>query len=551
MFSVNKQFTNHIFFKMLCSLFWLGLGSGPLLAQSVSNLQCQLSMNSQNETSEGISLSRSWTRFTYDGAGGIDTFRWTGPGHLSPRPHRFKAIEIIDTQNGHFDTVMVNGEMILGTELGELEIIPDWFDQIVLDPLLTWERTIDDAFTGQIFTSEIDGVAIKVRTALDAYVFEPPSLLLNTVEGPLGAFELDQQATTFTLESDASTVELIWADAGMVTPNLERVELTQESISLNTRNNVSNPVIINVRALVSTSPREIIIISDAVDRLVMLQEECWQISETDEAGYRLAIFNAGKPNEIRLIADQHHLQSRRLGAFTGGGVSHGANYRHLSAEVDHVLDYIDLQNGGRDILIIRNDGRLRRGFPIVVSGNEGVDEVWLEGSAGWRFEYQNYGVVATVPQGRDSSLTLAFAPGLEVRILPTPPFLNDPALLDLPAYPGLLDEPTENTGLFITRGGFVSFSARQLSGKTVLDLKNGIENMLRLSPESLVYAGDEVLIFGDSNQDIILSDGLPAAETDQQGNLIWHIERPNGHRQRITARGISYLQYRSDTIPSE
>ncbi len=540
-----------LFLSALIGFAWL---VEPVFAQSQSSIECLSRINNPGDAVRQVALRRSWDTDIYNGLGGVDTFIWKGPGHFSPRPQTFLSMEIIDTQNGAFDTVIVNGETILGTERGELELITDWYDQIILDPRLRWDRTIDDAFTGQIFRSKSAGGPVLVRTALDAYVVEPPSMALQTPEGPLGVFSLEHvpgaQAQSSVDSPDGQVVELAWPNAGRVEPNLESLRGAGGRVILNTENRASNAVVIDVAALMGRAPRQIVFTGDMDDRLVMLQEECWEISDAGELGQKQAVFNAGKPNEITLFADRQHLRRGRNGTFTLGSAG-SPNYRHLSADVNYVLDAIDLRNNGRDILIIRNDARLRSGFPVIVDGDEGVDEIWLEGSAGWRFEYQNYGLVATVPNGPDSQLILAFAPGLKVGILPTPPFLNNPALLSLPAYPGTRDEPSDHTRLFVTRGGFVNFSAQQLAGKSVLDLKNGIGNVLRLSSENLANVGEDLLIIGDNNQDTILSDGLPEMGHGPQGRIVWHIERPNGKIQRITARGISFVQYPTDNNLSD
>lgn len=72
---------------------------------------------------------------------------------------------------------------------------------------------------------------------------------------------------------------------------------------------------------------------------------------------------------------------------------------------------------------------------------------------------------------------------------------------------------------------------------------DGIENVLRLSQDNLLYAGTNVMIEGDPNLDVILSDGMPDMVSDPAGNLIWKIDRPDGQVQVITAKGIAYVQY--------
>lgn len=127
----------------------------------------------------------------FNGGGGIDVIRRNGPGTFAPRPENYISAERIDLENGVFDTVVMNAEMIRSTEIGELEIVADWFDQIILDPMLTWNRSVDAAFSSQVFRPDSVDFAATVRTPLETFVIGRPTLSMQTQESPLGRFSME------------------------------------------------------------------------------------------------------------------------------------------------------------------------------------------------------------------------------------------------------------------------------------------------------------------------------------------------------------------------
>ena len=416
-----------------------------LFSASVSNAQ---GASSCDLTKEGVPrsvlLDKSWQGISYDGGDGIDTFTVSGPRYISPRPGRIRSIEIFQMENGLFDTIIVNAEMILSTERDEIEIVSDWFDQVILEPGLEWTRSVDAAFSGQIFTTVISDRTVKVRTGLNTSILMPTRLPLETSEGPLGVFDPDTRSTVVlnakpaeSEDSDA-ILKLPPRNHDIVRLNLKKLDEEIRRIELDTRDGFSNATMVDINEIDLTHDREIIFNSDELDRLVLVQPECWDISETTEKDKKQARYRGENGTELTLTATSHHFDPRRTGPYVIGSV-YEPGYWHLNADGRHIYDQFDFRNGGPDTFILRNSMHLRNGIPLVIRGDAGQDHVWLEGTAGWRLEYWDNGVVARVPFGGDKDIVLAFMPGLKVSVLPTPHFLYDPAMLDLPAYPGIAE----------------------------------------------------------------------------------------------------------------
>lgn len=190
---------------------------------------------------------------------------------------------------------------------------------------------------------------------------------------------------------------------------------------------------------------------------------------------------------------------------------------------------------------MRNDGRLLSGHTVHVDGDPGLDVLWLEGSAGWRIEYLENEVRASVPLGTRSMIQLAIQPELGLRVLPVPPFVSDPTLSDVPAYPGLRDKRMTAGRVVVSRGGFVKFSAEQLHGQSTIDVTNGIANVVVLSPALLAGAQDSVEIIGDRDLDLFLPIDLTPVSGAAAGTTEW---RANGSAnasrsvQRVIVHGL-------------
>jgi len=81
-------------------------------------------------------LNKTASGKLFDGGGGLDTLTYTGPAVIALDGLFFRSLEIAIMQNGQFNTINVPGDYIATTERGEVEIISDWFDTIVLEPFL-------------------------------------------------------------------------------------------------------------------------------------------------------------------------------------------------------------------------------------------------------------------------------------------------------------------------------------------------------------------------------------------------------------------------------
>jgi len=525
----------------------------PLTLHAENAPVCNLGV----ETSpRSVMIDNSWKGTSVDGGGGIDTFWINGPTYFLPRPERLKSLEVFDMKNGLFDTVVVNADMIATTELGEIEIISDWFDQVILDPEVNWLRTIDDTFSSQKFKTVQSGETLTVKTDLKAHILAPSELPLVTKEGPKGAFD---PKTVKTVVMGLHPSETDTADAAfhLRSPNADVVQFNfkalddqMKRIVLNTEDGFSNAVVIDITKVNLSVDREFVFNGDRFDRIILAQPGCWSVSDASDDVQNTARYLKGNQGGMTLTADAHHLKAWRAGRFTVGRVQ-SPGYRHLTADGIHAYDQIDLVNGGPDTLIIRNSAHLRPDVPVVLRGDPGLDHIWLEGSAGWTLDYQDKGVVAQVPFGKDADITLAFMPGLEVSILPVPVFLNNPEMLELPAYPGLTDDVRDKSTLIVTRAGFAKFSANQLANIEHVDFTNGIANTVLISPEQLVSARPALQFHGDEGLDTILAIGMPDAITDSQKGLTWTLSRPDGTTLTVSATGFSYLSHaitRNETV---
>jgi len=81
--------------------FCLGLLPAPLLAQAQPDQECNLELSNRIDAFQQVAIDNSWTGTFYNGGGGVDTFSWQGLGTFSPRPRRFKSLEIINTKTAN------------------------------------------------------------------------------------------------------------------------------------------------------------------------------------------------------------------------------------------------------------------------------------------------------------------------------------------------------------------------------------------------------------------------------------------------------------------
>lgn len=493
----------------------------------------------------GTSLGRSWEERSHDGDDGADIFRFGTSITYSPRARNLTSFEVLDSRNDVFTTVIIDAEIILSAEQDEIEVVTDWFDQVILDPRYKWSATVDPAFTGQLFTTEHNDRVLTVRTGLHTYVINGSEPGLVTKVGPFGShgeiWNINRTEPTVSIpQASENDVSLHWAGEGIIIPDLRTTSDENETIELNTQNEVQNSVVIDLKMIIGKKERDLVLRTDPIDRLILVQEPCWDIGEVDSNGLRQAFAIQNLPQRLSLTAQARQLQAGRISSFAWANV-HRPGYRHLSVESRMVLDAIKLDNGGVDVLVIRNTGHLRRDSPVLIMGDPGLDEVWLEGSAGWRTEFRDTGVVATVPADNASQIELHFGPGIKLKILPIPKFLGNPAILELPFYPGNPNRKSQHATLYVSRGGYVALSANQLANKRHIGFINGAPNIVRISPEQLSNSAESVELNGEHDLDMLLLDEMPEGEVDHSGAIIWQIDRPDGVKQRVKATGFSYV----------
>ena len=96
----------------------------PTVAFAQAPAECTLEPTS---VFAGTLLEASWRGMSFDGRGGIDTFRSGDTITVSPRAEKLTSVEVLDTRNDIFPTIIVDAEMILTTEPEEIEVVADWF----------------------------------------------------------------------------------------------------------------------------------------------------------------------------------------------------------------------------------------------------------------------------------------------------------------------------------------------------------------------------------------------------------------------------------------
>lgn len=485
-------------------------------------------------------LGKVGKRGFIDGGGGIDTFSMPPGTHIVFNGRRHGSLEVINTRNGRFDTIAVLEGFIRTTELNEVEMVSDWYDTIILDPHLEWRAQPDVAFLGLVFEAvDQDGVELRIRTPIDANVIGPKSDLLLTVDGlsdgrPGHALLGNLHKSDPEAEGE-DRVKLTWLGPGTITPDIAQ-GWNSSRILIDAANGEDNVLLLDLRKLPDEERIELSIEADAFDLLRFVQPACW-LDETVPApeGVVLATHPAA-PVQVRLTVPSSLTKQSAYPDWTVI-LSQEQRFFHLSADATKPVDAINLRNRVPDVLMVRNDVRLRPGHWVELVGDPGLDEIWLEGTSGWELEFADNGVVASTSIGRDRPLRLAFGAGLKIRKLPPPAFLSDPRLKEVEFYPGIADEPSAATGLLVSRGGYVRFSEKQLRDKLSIDFTNGIANVFELRPDLFLGRGLGVSLFGDPGLDEILPIGMPPAERNANGNWMWQVKTPNGTR-RIIAEGF-------------
>ncbi len=488
-------------------------------------------------------LEATRTGGRYDGREGIDTFRIGTARTFSPRPERHISFETFDLRNDLFTVFVVDAQVIATTDTNEIEVLADDYDQVILDPRYEWDSHVDSAFRGIAHVTTVNEEVLTLRTSFDTYVIGPNQSGVRVspaprrdVTWPLGHGSRARPALHNTVISDSRTI-IRWDDAGIVLADIREIEAEDGIYEFDVKNGLPNALVIDINEVVGPTPRQLHITADAEDRLILLQQPCWSIDRAGNQVVMRTLENA--PQSLSIMAESELYEKYRVERYIASS-ARSPGVRHLSSEGRRVIDGIDLKNRGKDTLIIRNTPHLREDFPVFIRADEG-DEVWLEGSAGWELQFRDYGVFATVPAGFGGSRILWFEPGTIVSILPPAPGLSDPKMLDLGFYPGTKNEPSDGTGLIVSRSGGVAFSQAQLQGKSRVSFENGAANTIRLSPDIFDGTQTEILLVGDPGLDLLAMDDMPAHRILENGNIVWQIQIGTNITQTITADGFHIL----------
>lgn len=312
-------------------------------------------------------------------------------------------------------------------------------------------------------------------------------------------------------------------------------------ITLDLHNGQHNVIGLDLGLLGAGVARELRLEADTTDRVVLLQRDCWRVEQGAAGGVSVARFEASSETAISVTADAALLRQARTGPVVTA-VAETPGTRHLNADLSGVADEIDLRNGGRDVVILRNVA-LRQETPVIIAGDPGLDEIWIEGSAGWQVEHGPLGATASTPVSDEGRIAIALYPGLALRLLPTPPFLSQPSMAHVPFYPGAPDAVLAGSGLYVTRGGTVRLSRLQLDNRHRLTFINGIANSVHLDFSQVLNDENRVILSGDPQRDHLVISGEQRHAIGEDGAFIWRIPREDGSAQEIHATGFSYVAY--------
>lgn len=480
---------------------------------------------------------------SFDGGEGVDVFQVEGPSHRVFGRGSLVNVERIVSLNDQFDTLLVLGDFVHAAEGHEIDVVSDPFDTIILDPNLNWEKTLHSSTAFDVYSSVVEGESISVLVAPGSFVVFPESLSgTESTAGPNGPLRWpsDAAAEAPKLEVREDIAEITWSVAGAVKPSVRNLDGAINKVVFNFDNGAPNLIIVNLGHLKSRDLNEIQLTADPFDFLLLNDGPCWTIQGHPNAQLMALSNSQQDDNSARVIVPKKLFERRGLGDWRVGKPEASGTWL-LSNDTQTVLDAIDLRNGGKDTLILRNDGRLRLSHGTIF-GDPG-DEVWLEGTAGWRLETGPFGTLAKLPEARFElgDAIIRFSPGLRVRLMPLPDFLNDPSLLKLSHYPGAINEVRIGRHLLVTRGGYVGFSSTQLTNIEKISLDNGLKNILRITPMNLGQKTGILRLGGDEELDIVIAEGLPEAIADDEGGHSWLLENENGSL-RIIVESLEVIQ---------
>lgn len=483
-----------------------------------------------------------------DAGAGRDVLVYRGPSHVVVGRGKIGSMERIDIRNEQFDTITVLGEVVQATSSAEVDIRADEFDTVILDPRLSWTMLPDPSLAFDTYSATIDGKSLSVLVAPGNFVLSGQmSQDVMTIVGIEGEYTFPVSPSSETpqeiIDADGQA-KFSWGNGGTIRPSVAETGLNVSEVDLDFVNGKINFIELCLANVIDPSGRIIRLLADPFDQFVLLDPENWTRQDVwDPDVVRLSSETDAGSALIEMSAEFLRLGSDGAVAV---GFAREPGVWNLSSDSATALDAIDLQNGGIDRLILRNDRRIREGFRLIV-GDPG-DEIWLDGSAGWSIKYTPSGVIASTPVGTENShITLQFGPDLKVRKLPFPPYLAEPKLLDSLFYPGSRDKVTEASTLFVTRGGYVDLSQIQIANKSTFSMRNGSPNILRIRPGDFSLAAQRVEISGDSDADMVLAVGLPAPEVTTPGEISWVLPFSDGPRT-IVARGLRVV-YGEEVTP--
>ncbi|MEO1317851.1 MAG: hypothetical protein AAFW01_14880, partial [Pseudomonadota bacterium] len=469
---------------------------------------------------------------SYDGRGGVDTLRFDGPATMVLGGDRFRSLEIVNVANGTFDVIAPLARYFSKLEYGELEIVADFFDVVILDPALEWTATLEPGERQRLTASDWGG-DYTIILHLDVTVWRGPvESVVTTADWPsrighpaapatvaphagVSAFAdaWDAPAPDEAADRPATVIRVSGDAAG------ERVR------RFDLRNGKPDLLEIDLLDLLDEGDVLLEVMADAEDRVALAQPGCWQIGSRDapEGDAEGRVWLAGGSDlgpRITLTAPAAMLPEPywqleppspdRRPVWVR---SKGDAFYHLGTDIRVRADAIDLADGWQNTLVVRADGRLIAGRPVRVRGDIG-DRVWLDGSAGWRLEVVGGAARALVPAPDGHYRILQFEAGVEVGLLPAPGFLWDARMTALASYPGAADAKLRGSKVTLSRGGSVAFSATQMEGIEAIDLTNGLPNRLVLDPARLAMAAGVITVRGDPGLDIVEARGFRCAMPD-------------------------------------
>lgn len=490
------------------------------------------------------------TTIVLGGGGGYDTWKIPGPSTVILDGERTSSMEIVDSTNGQFDVLILLENYLTATDTGEAEIRGDPFDLVVLDPAADWTLG-DEPFGGGYIAETADG---KHR----AFIAEGIEIITRGAEAlsPTAWWdypEIDTEVSLAPPPSDTVLEEdgekrrvIAWPGAGMAIPAFdgpgERGDVGS-LLWLDFENGATNEIRLDLLEIHRLGLRMLRVKADPEDRVRFAQPFCWDLFPIADVPPVVRFKTIPRfPVRLTLTGPATLFDGTAIPADRGAtAVADSGSFFHLSPDVREKVSAIDLRDGNATVLMLRNDGRLDTSSYIPVVGDPGLDEVWLDGSSGWTVESRDGALRATVPIGAEERVMLVFAPGLRVVALPPPAFTADPSLASLDFYPGTRNVVPAAPTVVVTRGGFVRFSAIQLTGRPKVDMTNGIANTFVLDSAMLAATGGPADLIGDAGLDRVRLEGLRIlSRRDSPGGLMLEVEdaAAPGQQWQISLTGL-------------